>query len=161
MSVFKSQFSRALRVIKSDYANIPFPATAESGTNTSAATNQLIDSAAQFITNNVKPGDIVYNISDALAATVESVPSEDLLVLNADIFTASGKIYVVYQASSQTTIGNAGCMLYVGGAGNVNVLTIGGDEIVFNAVPAGTILPVQVLKLYSQATTATLVNALW
>lgn len=161
MSVFKSQFSRALRVIKSNDANIPFPATAESGTNTSTANFQLIDSAAEFVTNNVKAGDIVYNISDSLAATVVSVSGETLLILNADIFTASSKIYIIYQASSQTTIGNAGCMLYVGGAGNVTVLTIGGDEITFNAVPAGTILPVQVIKLYSSATTATLVNALW
>ena len=45
MSVFKSQFSRALAVIKSDNANIPFPAEVKSGANTSAVTNQLVDSA--------------------------------------------------------------------------------------------------------------------
>jgi hypothetical protein len=41
------------------------------------------------------------------------------------------------------------------------VTTLGGDEIIFNAVPVGTVLPVQVSKLKSTGTTATLVNALW
>jgi hypothetical protein len=54
MSVFKSQFSRALAVIKSDSADVPFPATNASGTNTSVSVSSLIDSAATFETNNVK-----------------------------------------------------------------------------------------------------------
>ena len=36
-----------------------------------------------------------------------------------------------------------GGFLFVGGAGNVAVTTIGGDEVTFNAVPVGTVLPVQ------------------
>jgi hypothetical protein len=51
--------------------------------------------------------------------------------------------------------------LYVGGTGNVSIVTIGGDIITFNGVPAGTTLPIQVVKLRSTGTTATLVNALW
>ena len=48
----KLQPSRALAVIKSDDANIPFPAQVTSGTNTSAASTKLIDSGATFITAN-------------------------------------------------------------------------------------------------------------
>jgi hypothetical protein len=56
---------------------------------------------------------------------------------------------------------NPGAFLYVGGTGNVSVVTIGNDIITFNGVPAGTTLPIQVLKLRSTSTTATLINALW
>jgi len=163
MSVFKTTFSRALRVIPTDNSNVPYPAIVGSGTNTSAVANQLVNTSGNFINLNVKTGDIVYNTTDGTAATVVSVTSATVIVLNADIFGASGKAYTIYQASSQTTIGNTGCFLFIGGAGNVAVTTIGGDEITFNAVPVGTVLPVQVLKVKSSGsgTTATLINALW
>lgn len=161
MSVFKTTYSRSLRIIPSDTANIPFPAVAQSGSNTSVVANQLVASAATFITNNVAPGDIVYNTTTNTAATVVSVTSETVVVLNANIFAASPNTFVVYQASSQTTIGNAGCFLYVGGAGNIAVVTIGGDILTFSGVPAGTTLPIQVIKVSSGGTTATLINALW
>jgi hypothetical protein len=161
MSVFKTTFSRALAVIKSDNADIPFPAEVKSGTNTSAVTDQLVDSAGDFINAGVKTGDIVYNTTDGLAATVVSVTSATVIVLNADIFAASAKAYIIYQASPQTTIGNQGCNLYIGGAGNVKVTTIGGDIVTFTAPTLGQVLPVQVIKLHSAGTSATLINALW
>lgn len=163
MSVFKTTFSRALAVIPSDNANVPYPSSIASGTNTSTAVASLIDSAATFNTKNVKTGDIVYNTTDGTAATVISVVSQTTLLLNADIFTATAKAYVVYAASAQTTIGNQGCFLYVGGAGNVKVTTIGQDVVTFTAVPVGTVLPVQVVKVHASGsgTTATLINALW
>ena len=161
MSVFKSQFSRALAVIKSDNANIPFPAEVKSGTNTSAVTDQLVDSAGDFINAGVKTGDIVYNTTDGLAATVVSVTSATVILLNADIFATSSKAFTIYQSSPQTTIGNQGCNLYIGGAGNVKVTTIGGDIVTFTAPTLGQVLPVQVIKLHSTGTSATLVNALW
>lgn len=163
MSVFKTTFSRALRVIPTDNANVPYPAVVESGTNTSTSTAALVDSAATFVTNNVATGDVVYNTTDGTAATVISVVNQTSLLLNADIFTATSKAYTIYQASPQTGLGNPGCYLFVGGAGNVAVTTIGGDDVTFNAVPVGTVLPVQVLKVKSSGsgTTATLINALW
>jgi hypothetical protein len=56
---------------------------------------------------------------------------------------------------------NNGCVLYVGGAGNLKVLTIGGDEVTFTAVPVGTFVPVQVLRVFATGTTATNIVALW
>lgn len=163
MSVFKSQFSRALSVIPTDNANVPFPAPVKSGTNTSAVTNQLVDTAENFINAGVKTGDIVYNTTDSLAATVVSVTSATVIVLNADIFADTNNAYVVYQASPQSSNGNPGCNLYIGGAGNVKVTTIGQDVVTFSGVTAGTVLPVQVVKVHSSGsgTTATLINALW
>lgn len=161
MSVFKSQFSRALRIIPSNNANIPFVNIVQEGTSTGVLSSRLKDNNGNFIVKNVAIGDIVYNTTTSLAATVTSLIDATAVGLNADIFLASGNSYIIYQASAQTGLGNQGANLYVGGAGNVAVTTIGGDDVTFNAVPIGTVLPVQVLKLKSTGTTATLVNALW
>lgn len=56
---------------------------------------------------------------------------------------------------------NNGCVLYVGGAGNLKVLTVGGDEVTLIAVPVGTFVPVQVLRVFATGTTATNIVALW
>jgi hypothetical protein len=109
----------------------------------------------------VATGDIVYNTTDGTAATVLVVVSQTTLLLNADIFTGTSKAYVVYTASAQTSNGNPGCNLYIGGAGNVRVTTIGGDIVTFSAVIVGSVLPVQVIKLHSTGTSATLIDALW
>ena len=46
--------------------------------------------------------------------------------------------------------------IYVGGGGDVKVDLAGvGSAIVFKAVPAGTLLPIQATKVYSTLTTAT------
>jgi len=45
--------------------------------------------------------------------------------------------------------------IYVGGAGNVKVTTLGGDTVTFSGALAGTILPVRVARVFSTGTTAT------
>jgi len=50
--------------------------------------------------------------------------------------------------------------LYVGGAGDVRLLTRESDDVVFSAVPAGSILPVYTQRVFSTNTSATLVIAL-
>jgi hypothetical protein len=49
--------------------------------------------------------------------------------------------------------------LYVGGTGDVKVDLVGGGTVTFKAVPVGTILPVQVTKVYATGTTATFLVA--
>jgi hypothetical protein len=63
--------------------------------------------------------------------------------------------------STQDGSGNIGCVLYIGGAGNIRVTTAGGDDVTFNGVLAGTFFPVQVVKVWSTGTTATNIIALW
>ena len=162
MSASIIQAHRALKVLPSNDAEIPFPAVAQSGTNTStAAFGVLIDSAATFVTNSVRTGDIVYNITDSTAATVLSVTNQTTLIMNADIFTATAKSYVVYQASAQTTIGNQGCVLYIGGPGNVTMTTNGSDTITLVGLNGGQFVPVQCVKVFATGTTATSIIALW
>lgn len=53
------------------------------------------------------------------------------------------------------------CVLFIGGAGNLRVLTAGGDDVTFTGVLAGSFLPVQVTRVFSTGTTATNIIALW
>jgi hypothetical protein len=45
--------------------------------------------------------------------------------------------------------------VWVGGEGDVEVVTPAGSTVLFSAVPAGTLLPVQASKVMSTNTTAT------
>lgn len=51
--------------------------------------------------------------------------------------------------------------LYIGGAGNVSVVTIEGDVLVFGNVPAGTVLPVAARRVNSTNTSATSILGLY
>jgi hypothetical protein len=51
--------------------------------------------------------------------------------------------------------------LYIGGAGDVAVVTADGQTVTFSAVPVGSVLPIQVTKVMSTNTTATLILALY
>ena len=51
--------------------------------------------------------------------------------------------------------------LYVSGAGDVKVVTMGGSTVTFSAVPAGTVLPVAVVRVFSTGTTATGLVGMW
>lgn len=157
MAYQKLQVSRALQVIKSDDANIPFPNIVEEGTSTSVVANQLVDSAAAFVTLNVQVGDVVYNTTTSTAATVVRVLNNTTIVLSADIFLAAGNVYKVYSQNTK----NEGCVLYIGTSGNIRVLTHGGDDVVFANVLGGTFLPVQIIKVFATNTTASNIIALW
>lgn len=50
--------------------------------------------------------------------------------------------------------------IYVGGAGNVSVVTSGGDTATFTAPPVGSIIPVEVKQVLATGTTATLLVGL-
>lgn len=164
MGVFKSQFSRALSVIPSDYANVPYPAVVTSGISTDGGANALVCDSATFITSGVAVGDIVYNVTNKIAATITIIYSETELAMNGNAIPDSYQEFVIYQASQQTGIGNTGCFVYVGSGGDVSVTTIGGDVVLFKNVPEGTVLPVQVIGVNQSlggTTTADFINALW
>lgn len=46
-------------------------------------------------------------------------------------------------------------VIYVGGAGDVRVLTAQGDDVVFTGAVAGSVIPVQVIRVFLTNTTAT------
>ena len=45
--------------------------------------------------------------------------------------------------------------LWVGGAGDVKVTTVGGDTVILVGVTAGSLLPIRVSRVHSTSTTAT------
>lgn len=47
--------------------------------------------------------------------------------------------------------------IYVGGTGDVSLVTLGGTTVTFSAVPAGTMLPIQATRIKATGTTATLI----
>jgi hypothetical protein len=49
--------------------------------------------------------------------------------------------------------------VYVGGTGNITA-TMGGTDVVFSGVPAGTLLPISPTRIKATGTTATLMLAL-
>ena len=164
MANARIQPSRALTVIKSDDADIPYPAVADTGVDDTAPVgNQLIDSTKDFVALNIYAGNIVYNLITGAAATIISYPlptSPDTLELNAAIFTGAGDEYIIYQSSPVAGGQNTGCVLYVGTGGDVTVTTAGGDIVTFVAVQNGSFLPVQVLKVWDSGTSADIL-ALW
>jgi hypothetical protein len=127
------------------------------GANDTITASKLEDTTANFITDNVKKGDIVMNTTTNTIAVVTERDSATVLSLSADIFLAQPNNYSIFPDNNQ------GCVLYIGGAGNINVLTAGHDELVFTGVLAGTYFPVQVLKVLTTNTTvaANTINALW
>jgi len=84
---------------------------------------------------------------------------QKLQVSRAAAVTPSDTLNIPSLASATTV--NNGCVLYIGGAGDLRVLTAGGDDVTFTGVLAGTFLPVQVVRVFSTNTTAANLLALW
>ena len=160
MAYQKLQAYRALKVLSSDTVDIPNPAMlAISSTTTSTAPTKLIDTTQNFITKGIKQGDIVYNTSTGSCMEVAAVDSSDTLTVTGTV--ASSANYEIY-ASVDTP--NNGCCLYVGTAGDLKVITAGGDTVEFIGVLAGSFIPVQVTRLFKTGqtgTAATNILALW
>lgn len=79
------------------FAGDPYIVHCQTGTNTSVTAGKLIDSAGIFdnATYTIKPGDIVKNVTDNLQTTVVTIDSATQLTLASDIFTVTGKKYVI------------------------------------------------------------------
>jgi hypothetical protein len=155
----KLQANAAVSIYPSDNANIPnIGGETISGANTSVVANKLVDSADVF--GSVKVGDIVFNTSTGASATVTTLDSATQVTLNADIFLATPNNYVIYTQQLDLTKAGSGCVLYVGVAGNLAVITAAGQSVIFYNVPVG-FFPVQVTKVLSTGTAAADIIALW
>ncbi len=138
------QVSRALPVYATTTGiNIPDPDFAGiTGSNATSGTNKLTVAAADtFTASTVQTGFIVENVSTGAYARVTAIDSGTQLSLSGNIFTASGDTYQIYSQSTR------GCILYVGGTGNLKVITAAGDEVTYKEVQKGTFLPIQVIRI--------------
>ena len=157
MAYQKLQTERALTVIASDTINIPNVAgPVLSGTTSQAApaATTLVDDTQDFTAIQGLVGSIVYLTGGV--ATVTGIVNATTVTLSAGVAnTGSTESYTIYGDN------NTGCVLYAGNTGNIRVLTAGGDDVVFVGIPAGSFVPVQVLRVFATDTTATDIVALW
>lgn len=79
--------------------------------------------------------------------------------MNVNSITTASDVESVTPSDS-TNLTEVARALYVGGAGNVALVTPEGTTATFSNVNAGTILPVRVVRVNSTSTTATSIVAL-
>jgi hypothetical protein len=147
--------TRALDVIPSDDVNIPYPNMVLTGTADATGSFFLIDSTTDFIAQGIKVGDTILNESTGKWVKVTSVPSVGgRLGISSNDF-GSGDNYLIYQGE------NAGCLLYVGDTGDLEILTAGNNQILIQSVTGGTLIPIRVLRVLASNTTCSDIIALW
>jgi hypothetical protein len=160
MKFLKTHYGRAINVIPSDTVNIPNPAgLGMTGTADSSGTDKLRDSTNPFTTNLL--GGIVINTTDNTIANIIGFVDSGQLILDADIFTAGTEGYAIYNSDN-----NQGCSIYIPAQEpvKIRVLTVGGDIITFQScgdANASSILPVNVLRVFSEDTVLIQLIALW
>jgi hypothetical protein len=161
MATQKLQPTRALQVYPSQY---PIPSPAILTTGIQIGESSILEApTANFITNGVSPGDIIYVYDDGslfnFVTQVTGIISETEAQV-ADNIPVDWS-FVIYQQSAMSGLGNQGCVLYVGTGGSLEVTTSGNDIATFVNIQDGTFFPINVLKVFSAGTTATNIIALW
>lgn len=83
--------------------------------------NKLVDSGADFVTDKVQVGDIVYNLTDFTQTTVTAVDDANTLSLNDDIFVSGEnyKIHILSPTGLSSFKANIG-MAYNNGSFNID-----------------------------------------
>lgn len=172
MQTAGTTITRMLRVIPSDYCNIPYPNIVfrDYDSQTEALNDttlynpnepfQVLNAYEEWV-NIVNPGDIIYFDDLYKAATIIEVTNAGTIRINtSDIFvTGDNPEYTIYQES---TTPNRGCQLYFSDASltpSISITSAGGDfevngsGFVLKKVQPG-LLPMQVIKLWETDTTS-------
>ena len=182
MAYQKLQSRDALAVIPSDTVRIPDPSSVINlidGTTTAAdgVTKITVDQSVastitapagtKFTEMGIQPGAIVYNETSSIAAYVTTVDSDTQLTVS--VATTGGATDVIYIYNRATI----GCTLFVGVAGDIEVVmaenngnvtvatTPGNYTPLFKGIANGSFLPLQVIQVYSTRTSSTDIIALW
>jgi len=161
MAYQKLQVSNGLAVIPSNSVRIPNPDTEVlAGNGDFSTAGELSDTGIDFKTT-VQVGDIVYNTAAKKAYYVSSIVSSTNIGLSPSDAGTAADAYVIYREATN------GCILFVGGAGNIGIQlaqkngTVNIKSILFKGIAAGAFLPIQSLRVSITDTTATDIVALW
>lgn len=85
-----------------------------------------------------------------------------MTVSASDLATLPAHNGVVITKSNSDIFARPTRAVYVGGTGHMKVRFVGGqDNVLLSAIPAGSLLPIAIDKIYDTDTTATLMVALW
>ncbi len=167
MAYQRLQPTRALPIIPVDGLLLPGGPGAELafGVTTAVLADSLVDNGLTVNFNSIiRAGDTVYNLSTGSGARVIGVPIDNTpnppesktLTLSEDIFTVIGEDYAVY-----SVVEGGGAVLWVSTGGSIAGKTAGGDDIVLNNVPDGSLLPILMSVINQTGTTATGIYGLW
>jgi len=160
MSVFTSQFTRALLVIPTANTNIPYPNAIVSGLSVYVNAYTLSCNSVDFTLYDIKEGDIIYNNTDFLATTVAAVGDAHNISTVDDIFSSGNDLsFTIYSSNDFSGFKNPGCILVSDREAYVNVITIGGDNVIIR-INQFFNCGLQVVKLIS-ATEDAQITALW
>lgn len=155
MAYEKLQGRRAINVIPDDTVIVPSPSDlVASGTADGVAASSLEDSTANFV-GKVIPGATVYNTTNNTVATVTKV-EKTVLVLSSNIFPLGTEDYKVYNTDN-----SQGPVLFVGTGGNLNIATVGGDEVLLTNLNNASFIPIMVSRVLSTNTSCSDIIALW
>ena len=157
MATQKLQVGRAISVIPSNNCDVPFPALTVSGENNGTYGGpEFSDGTKDFQALGVSAGDIVYNITLGLSATVIRLVNSYTVELNSPIFDDVDQQYQIFKGGN-----NDGCVLYVGSSGDLRVTTVGGDVVSLVGVSGGQFIPIHITKVWYSGTSASNIVALW
>jgi len=159
MAYQRLQPTRAIQIIPTDDLLLPGgPGSRLAlGVTTSVLADSLQDNVAPVAFRTIiKAGDTVYNLSTGSGARVIGVPETRILTLSDDIFTAVGDIYIV-----GSVVKGSGAALWIGTGGSISGKTAGGDDIVLDNIPDGSLLPILMSVINQTGTTATGIYGLW
>lgn len=159
MAYQRLQPTRAIQIIPTDDLLLPGgPGSRLAlGVTTSVLADSLQDNVAPVdFRTIIKAGDTVYNLSTGSGARVIGVPETRILTLSDDIFTAVGDIYIV-----GSVVKGSGAALWIGTGGSISGKTAGGDDIVLDNIPDGSLLPILMSVINQTGTTATGIYGLW
>ena len=165
----QNQPKRAIAVIPSDTINIPQPgaylsgASSTNGTTLTTAGSKFVEGDSAIGRNNfVTAGDVI--VAGTEIAQIVKVDSNTVLTLAAPGITAGApynyKIYRSNGGAVNVTQGVSGYSLFVGGAGDVSVITVDGDEVVMKNVGNASFIPQQVIRVKAAGTTGSDILAL-
>ena len=159
MAYQRLQPTRAIQIIPTDDLLLPGgPGSRLAfGETTAVLADSLQDDVASVdFRTIIKAGDTVYNLSTGSGARVIGVPETRVLTLSDDIFTAVGDIYIV-----GSVVKGSGAALWIGTGGSISGKTAGGDDIVLDNIPDGSLLPILMSVINEAGTTATGIYGLW
>lgn len=125
-----------------------------------STSTRLYDPAVNFLESGIEPGDLVYCYGTSLYSEAINVTATYVDIDAADPILVDGDKYFISKKGS-----NRGCMLYVGNAesGQPTYVAPAGDPdevITFFSAQAGSVLPIQVVKVIKDSATSAFV-ALW
>ncbi len=171
----QNQPKRAISIVTSDTVNIPQPgayltgSSSTNGTTLRDTTKNFRDGDSTIGQNNkVAIGDVVIVPIGAggnpeMAQVIGLAGSNRLTFAAPGILVSSPYDYKIYRGNGgvvNTTQGLDGYSLFVGGAGDVSVVTVDGDEIVMKNVGNASFIPQQVIRVKAAGTTASDIIAL-